>query len=1749
MGNPINNHTQKEYFSEIGIVTAVTRQPPIPARSHYPEQRFTSRKIGIQIKCIERPHDTPTMEAISPGSELISWSNRLNVIQLAIGSSFTADPLRLPLQQWFDFLGRTAEIAWVPYGQMLMHLVDPNSPWFKNNGGFNVLLFRPSDLVRNSPDTDNFQIVLDDFCAKWENAARQWTPRTLVILVSPQSQIIPHDAWLDLEPKLLSRLKASPNVEVLRDEQIFSSYRCPFPLDPFAEQLAHIPWTDAASLSVASAIARHVDSNIRPPLKAIIVDCDNTLWQGVCGEDGPAGIRIESRHQNLQNILVQQRAQGRLICLCSKNNPADVWSVFETHSDMLLKRDHITAAMINWSPKSHNLLQLSKELNLAPDSFLFLDDSPLEIGEVRANAPDVNSLLLSTAAPEFWNQQLLHLWLLDGSPQTAEDIQRAQMYRDESQRSSLRAQSQSLEEFLHSLDLQIEIRPLAPEDEARADQLLQRTNQFNMHPTLRALSQLQPLSIEHELEIRTVRTRDRFGDYGLVGLLIYHCEGTTLHLDHLVLSCRALGRAVEVQMLQYLARIAEERLKQFIEIDFEASSRNQPAYTFLCQLSHQATTNRVETKRFVFDAADILKIDPIAFAANQKGMDDTAVVTPRSTNAADSPCYQKISELDTAEKVESFLRESYSRRLERTDGVELPRTQLERQVCVICQDILYLNDIGLSDSFRELGCSSLQFVRICSRIHSQLSVTIAIAETFALATVRDLVQLLESRLSTEPSDFSPPNEHSEPDFRNRQTPRQRTDDSGQRNGHEIAIIGMAGRFPGADDVRAFWQNLVQGIESIETLADADLNLPPDSPLRTNPNLVRRASYLKNADQFDARFFGVFPKEAAAMDPQHRLLLEECYHALEDAGYIPDQIVDSVGVFAGCYMDTYVLSCLETHPEWIQGLANSFHGGDLLTELGNDKDYLATRISFLLNLRGPALTIQTACSTSLVAIIQACQSLLSDQCRMALAGGVTLKFPQKRGYLYTDGGMVSPEGKCRTFDANAKGTIFGEGVAAVVLKRLDDAIQDGDSIYAVLKGWGINNDGRSKAGYTAPSIAGQSEAILLAHQHARITADSIQYVEAHGTGTALGDPIEVEALTRAFRKSTDLKQYCRIGSAKSNIGHLDVAAGVCGLIKTSLALRHELIPPSLNFENPNPNIDFANSPFVVNTQCTAWPKTDQPSTDQPSTDRPSTDRPRRAGLSSFGVGGTNAHVIIEEAPCLSTPSTAHTKHILSLSARSLTALDQMKSQLMHWLEINPTASIADVCYTLSIGRKKFNYSWSAIVSNNQEAIAALKEPTSTSAAAFTNRRNVPVAFAFPGQGSQHTDMGYQLYQNEPIFAEAFDQCTALLLPHLGFSLKDALFSTYRSTSSFPLPDVNETIVAQPGIFAVSYATARWLESLGIRPSAMLGHSVGEFVAACLSDIFSLEDALKLIAFRAQMMQRVAPGHMLAVRLGEAALLQSASYKKYESSVSLAAVNSPHLTVLSGDIKSIESIQYDLESAGVVSKILRTSHAFHSSMMDGVVEPLFEQLRQIKLNRPTRRIVSTVTGNWLSDEEAMSPEYWAKHLRETVRFSTATQTLLASDYPIILELGPGQTVATLIKQHSSSSGKEVLSLYPHLQEKTDLCEHALRTLSRIWQAGADIRLSQLYASEFRQRLNLPGYPFERQRYWFDQLITCVEPAATATTELTNSLLTTHTEANGSAAYLDYAQNSDYSAIVQQVIRQQLEIMAQQLKFWHP
>ena len=951
----------------------------------------------------------------------------------------------------------------------------------------------------------------------------------------------------------------------------------------------------------------------------------------------------------------------------------------------------------------------------------------------------------------------------------------------------------------------------------------------------------------------------------------------------------------------------------------------------------------------------------------------------------------------------------------------------------------------------------------------------------------------------------------------------------------IAIIGLSGRFPGAQNVTTFWHNLVNGVNSIVPLSDEELNLTPQERERllSDPNFVPYSATIKNADQFDAPFFGIYPREAQAMDPQHRLFLECSWEAIEDAGYEPATYAGSIGVFAGSYMNTYTLCSLESHPSFIAGLADSFHGGTLQHELGNDKDYLATRVSFKLNLKGPSITVQTACSTSLVAVAQACMSLSYYQCDMALAGAATLKLPQNRGYLYQPDGMVSPDGICRTFDANSRGTVFGDGVSVVLLKRLEDAIEDGDSIYAVIKGWGVNNDGASKVGYTAPSVEGQKEVIAQAHALADFDPRTISYMEAHGTGTPIGDPIEIDALTQAFRMGTEDNQFCAIGSVKTNIGHLDVAAGVAGLIKTSLALDNEQIPPSLNFESPNPNIDFENTPFFVNDKLRPWKRGDTP---------------RRAGLSSFGVGGTNAHVVLEEAPLSTLSPSERPYHLITLSARSAAALNQQTEHLLAHIEQNPQLSIADIAYTLQVGRADFNYKRSFVASNREECIEILRDKESQRiSTTHTVRKNRSIVFMFPGQGSQHVNMSRDLYESEPIFRREMDICAHILEPILGFDIRNILYPDPEGLDE-SLMRINETMVAQPGIFSISYSLAKYWMSMGIRPEAMIGHSVGEFVAATLAGVFSLEEALKLVAHRGTLMQDLPAGSMMAVRMPADEL-----EKLLPDEVSIAAVNSVSLCVVSGPDVAIQQVQTELEEKEIICRPLHTSHAFHSEMMDPAIEPFEELLNQITLNSPEIPIVSTATGRPLTQENATNPAYWAQHLRATVLFAPAISTLLHESNHVFLEIGPGQTLSTLTRQHPEcTSGHNIFSSSPHVKQDISSYIVALDTLGKLWQQGIQIDWKLVYHTERRQRVHLPTYPFERKRYWFDAL----EPTIDDTElEVPNTNGVHHAHTNGhslnqngqtppQAPHASTALNPD----TRMLIENQLQLMTQQLQAWN-
>jgi acyl transferase domain-containing protein/thioesterase domain-containing protein/acyl carrier protein len=881
----------------------------------------------------------------------------------------------------------------------------------------------------------------------------------------------------------------------------------------------------------------------------------------------------------------------------------------------------------------------------------------------------------------------------------------------------------------------------------------------------------------------------------------------------------------------------------------------------------------------------------------------------------------------------------------------------------------------------------------------------------------------------------------------------------------IAIVGMAGRFPGARSVQEFWHNLRNGVESIRSLTDAELlaaGVPREELAR--PDYVKRASLLDDVPMFDASFFGLSPRDASIMDPQHRHFLECAWEALEDAGHPPQGFDGSIAVYAGSGMNSYLIYNLLANHHLLE-TAGLFQ----LKQTGNDKDVLATRVSYQFDLRGPSVNVQTACSTSLVAVHLACQSLLNYECDMALAGGVTIEIPHGHGYIYRDGEILSRDGHCRSFDAASSGTVFGSGLGIVVLRRLEDALEDHDHIRAVILGSAINNDGARKVGYLAPSVEGQAEVITEALEYAGVNAADISYVEAHGTGTVVGDPIEVRALTQAFRKTTARSGYCGIGSLKTNVGHLDAAAGVGGLMKTVLALEHAQLPPSLHFQNLNPHIELQDSPFFINSKLADWP---------------SNGSPRRAAVTALGIGGTNAHVVLEEAP--RPAESGHTKpyQLLTVSAKTEGAVERALGNLVAHLHSHAELSLADVAFTCQLGRHAFPHRRALVVADTPEAIAALlpSEPKQIAAGVATRTASEAV-FMFSGQGSQYVNMGREMYEHEPVFRETLSLCAQHLQQSLGIDLLQALYPP-EGEKDAASEKLNQTWLTQPALFSIEYSLARWWMSLGVEPAAMVGHSIGEYVAACLAGVFSLEDALAIVAFRGRLIYDLPQGSMLAVPL-------AADEIHLNGTLSLAAANNPHLCVVSGPTADIATLEESLAKQSVSCRRLYTSHAFHSAMMNPILEPFEKRLSNIAMQPPRIPYLSNVSGTWIKPEEATDPAYWARHIRQTVRFSDCLAELLRKPEWILIEAGPGNALTSLARQQGGTAARAIQSL-PHPRETGSDLRFAFHTLGQIWAWGANINWKELHAPDSVRRIPLPTYPFEHQKFWIEA--DKVQPAPT-------------------------------------------------------
>lgn len=907
---------------------------------------------------------------------------------------------------------------------------------------------------------------------------------------------------------------------------------------------------------------------------------------------------------------------------------------------------------------------------------------------------------------------------------------------------------------------------------------------------------------------------------------------------------------------------------------------------------------------------------------------------------------------------------------------------------------------------------------------------------------------------------------------------------------DLAIIGMACRFPGAATPAAFWQNLCAGVESIAFFTEQELAVV-DPHVTSDPNYVKAAAVLPDIDLFDAAFFGINHKEAALLDPQQRLFLECAWHALEDAGYAPATYDGLIGVYAGAGMNTYLVN--NVHPAYGFSPHRTFleSMNDLQVRLGNDAGYISTRVSYKLNLRGPSVNVQTACSTALVAVHAACQSLLAGECDMALAGAAALRVPQKTGHLYQEDMIFSPDGHCRSFDAAAQGTVFGDGVGIVVLKLLEQAVADGDTIHAVIKGSAINNDGAVKVGYTAPSIKGQRTVIAEALAIADVDAATITYLEAHGTATALGDPIEITALTQAFREHTPANGYCALGSVKTNIGHLAEAAGMAGLIKTILALKHKALPPSLHFTTPNPKIDFDHSPFYVNTKLAAW--------ETPATS------PRRAGVSAFGMGGTNAHLILEEAPLLppTTNAVERSLHLLTLSAKTEQALHTLVQHYAAYLTEHPNTPLADLCFTTNVGRQHFSQRVAIVAHSTAQlhreltALAATNPLRATTGSAFLGQAQERstatqgVAFLFTGQGSQYVEMARQLYEtSDPahaVFRQTLDACDALLQDggYLAQSLRSILYPAAGAPSL-----LDETAYTQPALFAVEYALAQLWLSWGIRPAVVLGHSLGEYVAACVAGVFTLEDALRLVAERGRLMQATAAGAMAAVMADEAQVLAAIGAHHMTSQVAIAAINGPQNLVIAGERQAVATMCQALETQAIKTRKLNVSHAFHSPLMTPILAEFAQVAHGITYAPAQIPLISNLTGQ-LATADIATPDYWVRHIRQPVRFAESIITLRQlKQIETLLEIGPTPTLLSMASDRGqgpwatdAAPNEPPWRLLPTLRPGQADWETLLTTLGQLYIQGHAIdwvSFGQLYN---HRRLSLPTYPFQRQRHWIE------------------------------------------------------------------
>jgi len=967
-----------------------------------------------------------------------------------------------------------------------------------------------------------------------------------------------------------------------------------------------------------------------------------------------------------------------------------------------------------------------------------------------------------------------------------------------------------------------------------------------------------------------------------------------------------------------------------------------------------------------------------------------------------------------------------------------PSTQLEKDIAKIWSEELKIAEIGIDDDFFDMGGSSVLAQKVTTALKQRLSIEIPVSKIYIHPTIKELSATLEDFHKEDLFEFKKVNE----------------------NGlsADIAVIGMAGRFPGSDTIEELWENLRDGKETISLFTKEELDSSLPESLRNDPLYIGARGVLPSAKTFDPSFFGLNPQLAAAMDPQIRMFLEISFEALEQAGHLPKHYKGSIGVYSGSEINTYYENNIFPNKE----LKSSI--GELQIYTVNGKDFIAPRTSYHLNLKGPSVSVHSACSTSLLAVAEAVKAIRTGMCDVALAGGSSVTCPINSGHLYDEGFIKSPDGSTRSFDAAGKGTVFSDGAGVVLLKRLEEAEKDGDIIYGVIKGVGVNNDGGDKGSFMAPSPKGQAGAIINAFNDAQISPSTISYMEAHGTATPIGDPIEIEGLKIAYGKQ-EKNNYCALGSIKSNMGHTTAAAGVAGLIKTLLAMRYKQIPPMVNFTEPNPNIDFDNSPFYINNKLIDW----------------KSDGIRRAGISSFGIGSTNVHVIVEEYDKKPVPSSSgRPLEILMWSAKSQNSLLGYENSLGHFIDKSNEIPLADIAYSLNVTRDDFNHRSFLIAESTKDAAEKLiSVKTKNTKSSVLKSAPSELGFLFPGQGSQYLQMGKSLYENEKVYREAVDKCAELLMGELELDIREVLYPKDHFTDAEEL--LRNTRLTQPSLFVTEYALAQLWLSWGIKPTFLCGHSIGEFAAAHLAGILNLKDALHIVTIRGKLISQLPGGSMLIVRVPVEKLKEL-----IPNTLSIAAINSNQFCVVSGKKEDIALFNQELDAKEVPNRLLNTSHAFHSFMMEPILDDFRNELEKIKLNIPRLPIISTATGTWLTDTEATDPTYWVNQLKNTVHFADAMDTVFELDDFILLEVGPGQTLITLARQQAAG---KIIPAFPSItlpkEEQDNEYNTLLTAMGELWMRGINPDWKAFYGQQQRQKIELPNYIFDRKLCWIEPL----------------------------------------------------------------